>query len=80
VCLGLVEGEEWGWELGASGRGVRLGLVVGGEEWAPGTCVLEFSVQIHIPNSTRTFKLDRRETGATEVCVSSLDLTGLNLF
>jgi hypothetical protein len=31
-------------ELVASGRGVHLGLVVEGEEWALGTCVVEFSL------------------------------------
>jgi hypothetical protein len=43
---------------------VHLGLVVEGEEWALGTCVVEFSLRLYIPNSTGSFKLDRRETGA----------------
>ena len=61
-------------------KGMRLGLVVEGEGQALGTCFVEFCLQLHITNSTGSFKLDRRETGATEVCVSSLDLVGLNLF
>jgi hypothetical protein len=39
-----------------------------------------YNYTIHIPNSTESFKLDRQETRATEVCASSLDLVGLNLF
>jgi hypothetical protein len=46
---------------------------------APEACVVEFSLRLCIPNSTRSFKLDRRETGVTEVCLSSLDFEGLNL-
>jgi hypothetical protein len=52
------------WELVSLARGVNLGLVVEGEEWALGTCVVEFSLRLYIPNSTGSFKLDRRETGA----------------
>jgi hypothetical protein len=59
---------------------VRLGLVVEGEGQAPGTYVVEFSLGLHIPNSTGNFKLDRQETGPTEVCMSSLDLANSNLF
>jgi hypothetical protein len=61
---------------------------------APRTCCLKdkirrlelvlwssvYNYTIHIPNSTESFKLDRQETGATEVYASSLDLVGLNLF
>jgi hypothetical protein len=61
-------------------KGVRLGLVIEGEGRPPGTCVVEFRLRLHNPNSTRSFKLDRQKTGATEVCVSSLDVVGLNLF
>jgi hypothetical protein len=34
---------------------------------------VEFSLGKHIPNSSESFKLDRQETGATEVHMSSLD-------
>jgi hypothetical protein len=50
------------------GEDRRLGLVVG------------FCLRLHILNSTGSFKLDRREKGATEVCVSSMDLAISNLF
>jgi hypothetical protein len=66
-------------ELIASGRGVRLGLVVEGKEHVLAAYLVEFSLRLHIPSSTGNFKLDRRETGVTEVCVSSLDLAALNL-
>jgi hypothetical protein len=66
-------------ELVSLGKGVGLGLVVEGEEWATGTCVVEFSLRLHIPNSTESFKLDRRETGPT-VCLSLMELAVLTLF
>jgi hypothetical protein len=46
-------------EFVASGRVVRLGLIVEGEEQAFRAYVVEFSLQLHIPNSTGSFKLDR---------------------
>jgi hypothetical protein len=67
-------------DLVSSGKGRAPRTVVKEEGWAPGTCDVKFSLRLHIPISTRSFKLDRRETSATEVCVSSLDLVDLNLF
>ena len=55
-------------------------IVVKGEGQAPWTCFVEFYLRLHIPNSTGSFKLYKRETGTTEVCVSSLGIAGLNLF
>ncbi len=62
-------------------KGVRLGLVKG-EGRVPGTCLVDFCLPQHIPNSTgvSSFKLDRQEKSATEVCVSSFDLVSLHLF
>ncbi len=54
------------------GKGVRLGLVVEGEGWAPGTCVcgdLVYDYCTH-PLQYRSFELDMQETSATEVCES----------
>jgi hypothetical protein len=59
-------------------KGVRLELVVEGEGRAPGTCGV-LSMTTH-PQQYRVFKLDRRETSATEVCVSTFNLVSLNLF
>ncbi len=36
----------------SSGKGVRLELDVEGEGQAPGTCVVEICLRIHIPFST----------------------------
>jgi hypothetical protein len=55
----------------SSGRGVRLGIVVEGEGRGPGTCVCDdLSTTTH-PLQHRSFKLDRQETSATEVCEST---------
>jgi hypothetical protein len=51
------------------GEDRRLGLV------ASGNCL-----RLHIPDSTRSFQAKKRVTSATEVCVSSLDIVGSNLF
>ncbi len=59
---------------------MHLGLVVEVEEWAPGICVVEFSLRLHISNITGSFKLERPETGATEVCVTSMDIAISSLF
>jgi hypothetical protein len=55
-----------------------MGLVVKERGRAPGTCVVENSLRPRIPNSTRSFKLDRQETGTAGVYMSLLD--PLNLF
>ncbi len=61
-------------DLVVSGKGrAPIGLVVE-EKGSLGTCVVEFFLRLRIPNSTGSFKLDRQETGATKVQVSSLDL------
>jgi hypothetical protein len=69
-CLGLV----------VLGKVCAEDLLFEGEDRCLGLVVLGFCQQLHIPNSTGSFKLDRRETGTTEVCVSSLDIVGSNLF
>jgi hypothetical protein len=58
-------------DLASWGRGVPVGLVVEGAERALGACLVEFTLRLHIPYSTGSFKLDWLETGTTKVCVSS---------
>ncbi len=48
-------------------KGVRLGLVVEGEDGRPGLALDDLSTTTH-PLQYRSFELDRQETGATE-CV-----------
>ena len=43
-----------------------------------GYCTFESLLGQRVPNITGSFKLDRQETGATEVCVSSLDIVRSN--
>ncbi len=48
-------------------KGVRLGLVVEGEDERPGLALDDLSTTTH-PLQYRSFELDRQETSATE-CV-----------
>jgi hypothetical protein len=50
---------------------VRLGLVVEGEGWAPGTCACGDLSRTTRPLQYRSFEVDIQETSATEVCESS---------
>ncbi len=55
----------------SSGKGVRLGLVVEGEDGRLGlVLVVILPVNTH-PLQCRGFELDMQEISATEVCVSS---------
>jgi hypothetical protein len=47
---------------------MHLGLVVEEEGRVPGTCVVEFSLRLRIPNSTGSFKLDRQLKQALLEC------------
>ncbi len=70
VCVSSFSFLSWG-------KGVRLGLVVEGEERAPGTCACDdLSMTTH-PLQHRSFELDRQETSATEVCESSFSFCKL---
>jgi hypothetical protein len=61
-------------------KGVRLGLVVEGGGQAPGTCVVEICLRLHIPDSTGVSS----ETGEKQVllkCVCPRSVfVSLNLF
>jgi hypothetical protein len=63
------------WLLHEKGR--CLGLVVEERVYSG---LVEDSLRLCFPNSTGNCKLDKRETGVTEVCLSLLDLAGLNIF